>query len=119
MTNNLKDTATRTPEQELAGLILACYPGMPPSAAQSLAGSPAFQEVVGFIKAWQQIHTSRHFNTDFVMVVLSGLILRIVDILNQVYFTKPAQKKACQQSAVGWVFPPDTNEGGGNDKRVI
>jgi hypothetical protein len=105
------NTDTSILDQDLAGLIVECYPGMPASAAQSLAGSPAFQEVAGFMEAWGRLHASRHFNTDFVVVVVCGFILRIVNISNQIYSAKPIHRKALSQSAVHWVFPPEPIKG--------
>lgn len=88
----------------LADLLQACFPDMPRATAEAMAGSELLSEVLGIVYAQQVCFRSRHAQSDFVIVVLCGLVLRNIEELKQIVSRRTIYHQALQQSGVEWPY---------------
>ena len=87
---------------QLADLLQTCFPDMPRTTAEAMAGSVLLSEVLGIICAQQACFDSQHAQSDFVVVVLCGLALATIERLNQIIQKRTIYRQALQQSGVAW-----------------
>jgi len=86
----------------LADLLQICFPDMPRTTADAMAGSELLSEVLGIVCAQQVCFVSNHAQSDFVVVVLCGLVLSTIERLNQIIATRAIYRQAIQQSGLQW-----------------
>jgi len=97
-------------EEELANLIQSCFPDMPRISAQALANADVMDVPRNIAQAYSQIFKSHHLRTDFVMMVLYGLMRQTLERLEEVIEGTPALRQAFDQSALPWK-PNDWRKG--------
>ena len=88
----------------LTDLLQNCFPDMPQTTAEAMAGSELLSEVLGIIHAQRVCFRSRHAQSDFVIVVLCGLALRNIEQLKQIIPKRTIYHQALQQSDVEWPY---------------
>ena len=88
--------------RDLADLIQMCFPDMPRLSAEALAGA----EVMDVVQQTAQMHhtllQSSHLRTDFVMVVVYGLMRRSLEHIEEMIEEKPALQQMINQSDLPW-----------------
>ncbi|MBI5952482.1 MAG: hypothetical protein HY865_12565 [Chloroflexi bacterium] len=89
-------------QNELADLIQQCFPDMPRVSAEALANSDVMDVARITAQAHYQILTSNHLRTDFVMMVLYGLMRQSLERLEEVTLNTPALLQAFNQSSLPW-----------------
>ena len=87
---------------ELAGLIQLCFPDMPHISAEALADAEVMDVAREVAQVHEQIPRSPHLRTDFVMLVLYGLILRTLEQLEEVIEDTPALKQVFGRGDLPW-----------------
>jgi hypothetical protein len=89
-------------QKELADLIQLCFPDMPRMSAEALAGA----DVMDVAQQTAQVHhilfESSHLRTDFVMVVVYGLMCQSLERLEEMFEEKPALRQMIDQSDLPW-----------------
>jgi hypothetical protein len=88
----------------LADLLQTCFPDMPRPTAEAMAGSALLSEVQGVVCAQEACFASLHAQSDFVMVVLCGLVLQTIERLNQIIPKRSIYGQALAQSGLTWPF---------------
>jgi hypothetical protein len=88
----------------LADLLQTCFPDMPRTTAEAMAGSELLSGVLGIVCAQRACFEARHGESDFVIVVLCGLALKTIERLNQIIPQRPIYRQAVQQSGLEWPF---------------
>lgn len=89
-------------EKELANLIQSCFPDMPLISAKALANADVMDVARSVADVHSQIFKSHHLRTDFVMMVLYGLIRQTLEHLEEVIVDTPALRQAFDQSSLPW-----------------
>jgi hypothetical protein len=89
-------------QQRLADLIQRCFPDMPRISAEALANSDVMDAARNIAQAHDQLFRSNHLRTDFVTMVLYGLIRQTLDRLEEVIEATPALRQAFDQSHLPW-----------------
>jgi hypothetical protein len=102
------ETASQGPDypqhiqHELADLIQVCFPDMPRVSAEALANS----EVMDMARATAQAHrlllASNHLRTDFVVMIVYGLMRQTLEHLEEMIEDTPALWQAFDQSDLPW-----------------
>ena len=87
---------------ELAALIQLCFPDMPHISAEALADAEVMDVAREVAQVHGQILKSPHLRTDFVMLVLYGLIRQTLDQLEQVIEDTPAMQQVFDQGDLPW-----------------
>lgn len=88
----------------LADLLQTCFPDMPRATATAMAGSDLLSEVLDIIRTQQTCFESHHTQSDFIVVVLCGLVLSTIERLNKIISTRMVYRQAIQQSGLDWTF---------------
>lgn len=88
--------------EDLTHLIQFCYPDMPNVTSEAMAGSQLMLGVLRIIQAQRECFSSQFGKTDFVIVVLCGLVQKNIEHLNQVVTSKRIYQEALAQSGVNW-----------------
>ena len=88
----------------LASLLQACFPDMPQITAAAMARSALLSEVLELLRVQRECFESRHIESDFILVVLCGLVVTTVKRLNERLSKKPAYRQALLQSGVSWAW---------------
>jgi hypothetical protein len=87
---------------ELIDLIQLCFPDMPRISADALANA----DVMNIARHVAQVHTeifrSTHIRTDFVMLVLYGLMRQTLDQLEEIIEQTPSLRQALEKSGLPW-----------------
>ena len=87
---------------ELADLIQGCFPDMPRVSAEALANS----EVMDMARTTAQAHhlllASNHLRTDFVVMVVYGLMRQTLEHLEEMIEDTPALRQAFDQGGLPW-----------------
>ncbi|MBI3340119.1 MAG: hypothetical protein HY022_08315 [Chloroflexi bacterium] len=91
-------------QQQLADLIQGCFPDMPRISAEALANSEVMDAARSVAQAHEQLLTSNHLRTDFVMMVLYELIRQTLEHLDEVIEATPALRQAFDQNSLPWKF---------------
>ena len=101
---HLKQTA-EPPEQiqdELADLFQLCFPDMPRMSAEALANSDVMEIVRATALTHSQLLASQYLKTDFVMMVLYGLMCQTLEELEELIQQTPTLRQAFEQSSLPW-----------------
>jgi hypothetical protein len=89
-------------QKELTDLIQLCFPDMPGISADALAGADVMEVTRLIAHAHAQIFKSKHLRTDFVVLVLYGLMRQSLERLEEVIQQSPALSQAFSQSPLPW-----------------
>ncbi len=89
-------------QNELADLIQLCFPDMPRMSAEALANADVMEVARNTAQAHHQLLASNHLRTDFVVMVLYGLIRQSLESLEEVIEQTPALRQAFNQSSLPW-----------------
>ena len=89
-------------QKELADLIQGCFPDMPRISAEALANSDVMDVARNVAQAHDRLFRSNHLRTDFVMMVLYGLMRQTLERLEEVIEDAPALRQAFDQSNLPW-----------------
>ena len=89
-------------QNELADLIQLCFPDMPRVSAEALANSDVMDVARTTAQAHHQLFKSNHLRTDFVVMVLYGLMRRSQERLEELIEQTPALRQAFDQSHLPW-----------------
>ncbi len=87
---------------ELADLIQQCFPDMPRVSAEALAESEVLDAARSIEQAHRQLFESAHLRTDFVMLVLYGLMRQTLNRLEEIIEGTPALRQAFEQAPLPW-----------------
>jgi hypothetical protein len=96
---------TETPEQiqyELANMIQLCFPDMPRISAAALADANLMDVARVLGRTHNQMLSSEHLKTDFVMMVLYGLMRQTLDQLEEIIEQTPSLRQALEKSGLPW-----------------
>jgi hypothetical protein len=88
--------------KELADLFQLCFPDMPRISAEALANSDVLEIARTTAHAHSQLLESNYLNTDFVMMVLYGLMCQTLERLEEVIEQTPTLRQAFEQSSLPW-----------------
>ncbi|CAG1005883.1 hypothetical protein ANAEL_03367 [Anaerolineales bacterium] len=89
-------------QNELADLIQQCFPDMPRVSAEALANSDVMEVARCTAQAHLLLFKSNHLRTDFVMMVLYGLMRQSLEHLEEVIVNTPALRQAFNQGSLPW-----------------
>ena len=89
-------------QNELADLIQLCFPDMPRMSAEALANADVMDVARITAQAHHQLFKSNHLRTDFVVMVLYGLMRQSLGSLEEVIEQTPALWQAFNQSSLPW-----------------
>ena len=89
-------------QNELADLIQLCFPDMPRMSAEALANADVMDVARTTAQAHHQLFKSNHLRTDFVVMVLYGLMRQSQERLEEVIEQTPALLQAFNQSSLPW-----------------
>ncbi|MEK6750669.1 MAG: hypothetical protein AABZ00_00275 [Chloroflexota bacterium] len=89
-------------QNELADLIQLCFPDMPRMSAEALANADAMDVARTTAQAHHLLFKSNHLRTDFVVMVLYGLMRHSLESLEEVIEQTPALRQAFNQSSLPW-----------------
>ncbi len=89
-------------QNELADLIQLCFPDMPRMSAEALANADVMDIARTTAQAHHQLFKSNHLRTDFVVMVLYGLMRQSQERLETVIEQTPALMQAFNQSSLPW-----------------
>lgn len=89
-------------QKQLADLIQGCFPDMPRISAEALANSDVMDAARNVAQAHDQLFNSSHLKTDFVMMVLYGLMRQTLERLDEMIQAAPALRQAFDQSHLPW-----------------
>jgi len=87
---------------ELADLIQSCFPDMPRMSAEALANSDVMDTARSTAHMFHLVFESNHLRTDFVVLVLYGLMRQSLEHLEEVIGQTPALQQAFHQSPMPW-----------------
>lgn len=87
---------------EVADLIQQCFPDMPRVSADALANSDVMNVARYTAQAHHQLFKSNHLRTDFVVMVLYGLMRQSLESLEEVIEGTPALQQAFNKSTLPW-----------------
>jgi hypothetical protein len=101
------DTKLKTefPQQiqtELSNMIRLCFPDMPKISADALANAEAMNVAQNVVRVHEQLFKSDHLRTDFVMIVICGLMRQTLEHLEALVEQTPSLRQAMEQSALPW-----------------
>jgi hypothetical protein len=89
-------------QNELADLIQQCFPDMPRMSAEALASSDVMEVARHTAQAHLLLFESNHLQTDFVVMVLYGLMRQSLEHLEEVIVNSPALRQAFDQGRLPW-----------------
>lgn len=89
-------------QKQLADLIQGCFPDMPRISAEALANSDVMDAARIVAQAHDQLFNSSHLKTDFVMMVLYGLMRQTLERLDEMIEASPALRQAFYQNNLPW-----------------
>jgi hypothetical protein len=87
---------------DLADLLQLCFPDMPRISAEALAASDVMEVACTTAQAHNQLLASQFINTDFVMMVLYGLMRHTLESLETLIEQTPTLRQAFEQSSLPW-----------------
>ena len=93
---------TQQTHKELADLFQLCFPDMPRISAEALANSDVLEIARTTAHAHSQLLESNYLKTDFVMMVLYGLMRQTLERLEEVIEQTPTLRQAFDQSSLPW-----------------
>jgi hypothetical protein len=89
-------------QAELADMIQQCFPDMPQVSAEALADANLMDVARMIGRAHNQMLVSEHLKTDFVMMVLYGLMRQTLDQLEEIIEQTPSLRQALEKSSLPW-----------------
>jgi hypothetical protein len=89
-------------QAELAEMIQLCFADMPRISAEALADASLMDVARVLSRTHNQMLASEHLKTDFVMMVLYGLIRQTLDQLEEIIEQTPSIRQALEKSALPW-----------------
>jgi len=89
-------------QHELADLIQVCFPDMPRVSAEALANSDVMDVARTAAQAHHLLLASNHLRTDFVVMVVYGLMRQTLEHLEEMIEDTPALRQAFDQGALPW-----------------
>lgn len=89
-------------QNELADLIQLCFPDMPRMSAEALANADVMEVARTTAQAHHLLFKSNHLRTDFVAMVLYGLMRQSLESLEEMIEGTPALLQAFNQSSLPW-----------------
>lgn len=89
-------------QNELADLIQLCFPDMPRMSAEALANADVMEVARTTAQAHHLLFKSNHLSTDFVAMVLYGLMRQSLESLEEMIEGTPALLQAFNQSSLPW-----------------
>lgn len=103
--NAEQTSAPRSSQQihkELSDLFQLCFPDMPRISAEALANSDVMDIARTTARTHNQLLASNYLNTDFVVMVLYGLMRQTLERLEEVIEQTPTLRQAFDQSSLPW-----------------
>ena len=103
--NETSTSPTEIPQfiqKELADLIQLCFPEMTRVSAEALVEADVMEITRQMLQAHHQVFQSTHLKTDFVMVILYGMMRQSLERLDEIIQETPALKQAITQSPLPW-----------------
>ena len=89
-------------QKELADLIQLCFPDMPRISAEALSAAEVMDVARQIAQVHQSLFRSTHLRTDFVVMVLYGLMRQSQERLEELIEQTPALRQAFDQSNLPW-----------------
>jgi hypothetical protein len=89
-------------QAELADTIQLCFPDMPRISAEALSEASLMDVARILGRTHNQMLCSEHLKTDFVMMVLYGLMRQTLDQLEELIEQTPSLRQALERSALPW-----------------
>ena len=89
-------------QKELADLIQLCFPDMPRISAEALSAAEVMDVARQIAQVHQSLFRSTHLRTDFVVMVLYGLMRQSQERLEELIEQTPALRQAFDQSHLPW-----------------
>jgi hypothetical protein len=89
-------------QHELADLIQVCFPDMPRVSAEALANSDVMDMARTAAQAHHLLLASNHLRTDFVVMVVYGLMRQTLEHLEEMIEDTPALRQAFDQGDLPW-----------------
>jgi hypothetical protein len=99
---NSSPEPTQQTHKELADLFQLCFPDMPRISAEALANSDVLEIARTTAHAHSQLLESNYLKTDFVVMVLYGLMRQTLERLEEVIEQTPTLRQAFEQSSLPW-----------------
>ncbi len=87
---------------DLADLFQLCFPDMPRISAEALANSDVMEIARRTAQAHSHLLASPYLKTDFVVMVLYGLMRQTLERLEEVIEQTPTLRQAFEQSSLPW-----------------
>lgn len=103
--NETSTSPTEIPQfiqKELADLIQLCFPEMTRVSAEALVEADVMEITRQMLQAHHQVFQSTILRTDFVVVILYGLMRQSLERLDEIIQETPALKQAITQSPLPW-----------------
>lgn len=88
--------------KELADLFQLCFPDMPRISAEALANSDLMEIARTTARVHSQLLASSYLKTDFVVMVLYGLMRQTLERLEEVIEQTPTLRQAFEHSSLPW-----------------
>ena len=88
--------------EELADLVQLCFPDMPRISAEALAKSDVMDIARVTAQAHTQLLQSKYLKTDFVVMVLYGLMRQSLERLEEIIEQTATLRQAFEQSSLPW-----------------
>lgn len=89
-------------KDELAALVQLCFPDMPRVSAEALVDADVMEVARRTAQAHHVLLQSDHLRTDFVMLVVYGLMRQSLERLEEIIKQAPAIQQAFLQSDLPW-----------------
>lgn len=89
-------------KNELAGLVQLCFPDMPRVSAEALVEAEVMDVACQTAQVHHLLFQSDQLRTDFVMLVVYGLMRGSLDQLEEIIKKAPAIQQALLQSGLPW-----------------
>jgi hypothetical protein len=87
---------------DLADLLQQCFPDMPRVSAEALAASDVMDMTCHVAHIHSRIFQSEHLHTDFVLLVLYGLMRQTLERLEREIESVPSLRQAMERSCLPW-----------------
>lgn len=89
-------------QEEIADMIQQCFPDMPRISADALAEAGLMDAARSIALAHRNMLASDHLKTDFVMMVIYGLLCQTLEQIEERIIKTPSLRQAVEKSALPW-----------------
>lgn len=89
-------------KDELAGLVQLCFPDMPRVSAEALVEAEVMDMALQTAQVHHLLFQSDHLRTDFVLLVVYGLMRQSLEHLEEMINQSPAFQQTLLQSDLPW-----------------